>query len=86
MDELFSSAFTLFNEGAVKRYRIHPYKLQATVLSKRTAGSVCFVAFELSNGKRIEMGVSRQDFDGLNENDRYELTTENGQYTDIKRM
>jgi hypothetical protein len=86
MDDLFSSLFTLFNEGAVKKHHTHPRKMQATALSKRTVGSICFVTFEMPDGKHIEMGVSKQDFDCLNDNDRCELIIENGQCTEIDRI
>jgi len=78
--------FRALNEGAVKKYRTNPRKIQATVLSKRTASAAHFVAFAMPDDKRMEMGVSKQDFDSLNDDDRCELTIENGQCVDVKRI
>ena len=77
--------YNVFNEGAVETHRTNPRQVQAMALSKRTAGALCFITFEMPDGSRVEMGVSKRDFDRIKENDLCELTIENGQCVGIER-
>ena len=76
--------YSVFNEGAVESHRANPRQVQAMALSKRTAGALCFISFEMLDGSRMEMGVSKRDYDRIKENDRCVLTIENGQCIGIE--
>jgi hypothetical protein len=78
--------FGIFQEGAVSTRRTRPYKVQGIVLSKRSAGALHFITFDLQNGKYPELCVTQQEIDTLHVGDRCELSFEGVHCTNIKQL